>query len=283
MPLINPPADQLGRENAILGGRARRYEVARFTGPLSIKAVLSGTATWETAAGRFDLGPAGCLIVNDGEQYTIRVEAPQPVETFCIFFQRGFVEDADRSMTSSSAALLDAVAPPPIEFAERLNFDGAMREAIVRASRRIGDPLALDASIHALALQLVRMRHDIVSRRARLPVLRSATREELRRRLDRSVAIIHGRLSESLPLATVSRDACLSTFHFHRLFTSYFGETPHRYIRRLRLQRAAALLRGGSRSVSEVALDCGFESVGSFTTLFSRHFGISPGRFRSDE
>src|SRR5438093_2001986 len=145
MPLINPPADQLGRENAILGGRARRYEVARFTGPLSIKAVISGTATWETAAGRFALGPAGCLIVNDGEQYTISVEAPQPVETFCIFFQRGFVEDADRSMTSSSAAVLDAAAaPPPIEFAERLNFDAAMREAIVGASRNIGDRLALD-------------------------------------------------------------------------------------------------------------------------------------------
>jgi hypothetical protein len=52
--LINPPADQLGRANAILGG---------------------------TAAGCFDLRPAGCLIVNDGEQYTISVEAPQPVET----------------------------------------------------------------------------------------------------------------------------------------------------------------------------------------------------------
>ena len=39
----------------------------------------------------------------------------------------------------------------------------------------------------------------------------------------------------------------------------------------------------GARSVSDVALDCGFESVGSFTTLFSRHFGISPGRFRSGE
>jgi transcriptional regulator GlxA family with amidase domain len=81
-------------------------------------------------------------------------------------------------------------------------------------------------------------------------------------------------------VAEAAREACLSPFHFHRLFTSFHDTTPHRYLTRLRLQRARTLLRGTTRDVTEVAFACGFESLGSFTTLFTRTFGISPARFR---
>ena len=85
MALINPPAALLGRVNAIVGGRARRYEVAGFAGPLSIKAVISGTAAWETRDGRYELGPSGCLVLHEGEEYSIEVDALQPVETSLIW------------------------------------------------------------------------------------------------------------------------------------------------------------------------------------------------------
>jgi hypothetical protein len=81
MALLNPPAALLGRVNAIVGGRARRYEVTVFTGPLSVKAVISGTAVWETRDGRYELGPSGCLVLHEGEEYSIEVDALQPVET----------------------------------------------------------------------------------------------------------------------------------------------------------------------------------------------------------
>ena len=283
---MNPPSSELGRVNAIVGGRARRYEVRNFASPLSVKAVLEGTATWTTAAGRFDLGPSGCLIVNGDEEYSIEIDALQPVETFCVFFRHGFVEEAHRSAVTGSAALLDdSTVPPNIEFAERLQYDAQLRSAIETERRRDGGGTAgEDAGVTfvALAKRLVELHTDVAQRVSRLPALRASTREEIRHRLDRAIGVIHGDLAGDLSLERIATEACLAPFHFHRLFTSYSGETPHRYVTRLRLQRAATLLAGSERPVTDIALDCGFESAGSFTTLFSRHFGAPPSRFRKN-
>jgi AraC-like DNA-binding protein len=276
MPVVNPPAAQLGRINAIVGGRQRRYAVQGFAGPLSIKAVISGSAAWETRDGRYELGPSGCLLLNEGEEYAMELDALQPVETFCIFFARGFVEDAQRSIESGSAALLDALRPDePLVFRERLQLDAGLRAAL-EAGHRAPD----DALFFTLAERLVRARAGAAARAARLPALRASTRAELLRRLDRALELIHANLGRPLAVEEIARTACLSLFHFHRLFAAAYGETPHRYLTRLRLARAAALLRGSEMPVADVGLRCGFESAGSFTTLFSRHFGMAPARFR---
>jgi AraC-like DNA-binding protein len=287
MALINPPAALLGRLNAIVGGRARRYHVAGFTGPLSIKAVISGTAAWETRDGRYQLGPSGCLVLHEGEEYSIEVDALQLVETFCIFFANGFVEDARWALGTGSARLLDDDrAPEAMTFGERLQLDPGLRQALVDANReqqRAGSDSSDDALFYGLAARLVRARANADARAARIPALRHSTRRELLRRLERGVAMIHGNLARPLIVSEIARTACLSPFHFHRLFAAAYGETPHRYITRLRLERASALLRGSEGGVADVALACGFESVGSFTTLFTRRFGAPPGRFRRNE
>jgi AraC-like DNA-binding protein len=220
------------------------------------------------------------LIVNDGEAYSLTIDAPQPVETFCIFFARGFVEDALRAATTSSATLLDAPAAPRVGFFERMQYEPSMRAELLRAHAQRDDDVAIDASMFALAGTLVRAQCDVDARTARLPALKVSTRDELRRRLSVAATVIHARIGERLSVADVAAEACLSPFHFHRAFTSYFGETPHRYLTRLRLERARMLLRGTERSVSDVARDCGFESPGSFTTLFTKRFGVPPARFR---
>lgn len=279
---INPPPKALGRVNAIVAGVARRYEVRRFAGPLSVKAVIQGGASWETASARFDVAPRSALVLNDGEEYSIVVDALQPVETFCIFFARGFVEDACRAATSSSARLLDADAAPPIGFYERLHGEEPLLRALAAAHGAMlrGDDLG--ESMFTIAQALVRAEHDVDARIVRLPALKAATRAELARRLRLAAAHIEASLDRPLPVAGVASAACLSPFHFHRLFTAYFGETPHRYITRLRLERARALLRGSSRSITEVALECGFETPAAFTARFAKRFGVAPRAFRKN-
>lgn len=280
---VTPPPVELGRANAIVGGRALRYEVANFAAPLSIKTVVSGTATWRTAAGEYEIGPSGCLVLNDGEEYSIAVDALQPVETFCVFFAHGFVADAHHAATTASAALLDdARDPAPVEFAERLQFDEQLRQLMMQMRDLLSAGRGFDRneSFTLLANRLVQLHTDVSARVTRLPALRESTRDELRRRLERAVALIHGDLAGELALERLAATACLAPFHFHRLFTAFYGETPHRYVTRLRLERAAGLLAGSDRSTVEVAIDCGFESVGSFTTLFRRRVGVPPAAFR---
>ena len=90
------------------------------------------------------------------------------------------------------------------------------------------------------------------------------------------------RASERVPLALVAREARLSTGELIRRFTALFGETPHQYRLRERLERAKKLLASSERSVTEVCMDVGFSSVGSFSAWFARRVGRAPSTYRRD-
>jgi AraC-like DNA-binding protein len=273
---------ELGGVNAVLNARGSRYEMRPYRGPLSLKSMVRGSAIWETDRGHFDLAPGALLILNEGEEYSLTVESLHPVETFCVFFEQGFVEDAVRAASAADVALLDEpFRRGAVEFAERIHYGEELRAAVDGLRVRIQRDE--ESSLHSLAELLARL-HTTGNARARaLPVARASTRQEIARRLARGVAYIHGHLDRPLRLAEIAREAALSPFHFHRLFRAAWGETVHGYIRRLRLDRARCLLRETGRPIADLALDCGFESVGSFTTLFSRQCGVSPARFRKIE
>ena len=73
----------------------------------------------------------------------------------------------------------------------------------------------------------------------------------------------------------------LSRAHFSREFRRAFGESPHAYLLTRRLERAAALLRTTDRSVADICFSVGLQSVGSFTTSFTRTYGMSPTAYRA--
>ena len=87
--------------------------------------------------------------------------------------------------------------------------------------------------------------------------------------------------AETLDVDAMARAAGLSRAHFSREFRRAFGESPHAYLLTRRLERAAALLRMTDRSVLDVCLSVGLTSVGSFTTSFSRTYGMSPTAYRA--
>ena len=91
---------------------------------------------------------------------------------------------------------------------------------------------------------------------------------------------IDERCGEAMSLEDMAREAGVSPFHFLRLFTRALGVTPHQYLVRSRLRRAARLLAEGGRAVTAVAYDCGFGDLSNFVNSFRRAAGLSPGRFR---
>jgi AraC-like DNA-binding protein len=86
---------------------------------------------------------------------------------------------------------------------------------------------------------------------------------------------------ETLDVDDLAAAAGLSRAHFSREFRRAFGESPHAYLLTRRLERAAALLRTTDRSVTEICFAVGLRSLGSFTTSFTRTFGVSPTVYRS--
>jgi AraC-like DNA-binding protein len=86
--------------------------------------------------------------------------------------------------------------------------------------------------------------------------------------------------AKPLDIPTLARIAYVSEAHFIRTFRATFGETPHRYLQRRRVERAMFLLRETERSVSEICLDVGFTSLGTFGRTFREIVGDSPTTYR---
>ena len=96
-------------------------------------------------------------------------------------------------------------------------------------------------------------------------------------RLNAVIGYVRENLTDDLSLDTLARIAGFSPFHFHRLFKSLTQETVNDIVVRFRLERAAALLRATpQRPITEIAFDCGFQSVSVFSRTFKKQYGLSP-------
>jgi len=99
-------------------------------------------------------------------------------------------------------------------------------------------------------------------------------------RIDRVIDYVRGNLDHQVNLKELARVACLSEFHFHRIFGAVSGETLNNFTNRLRLEKAARLLRYSDQRVTDIALDCGFSSSATFSRSFRSGFDTSPSQFR---
>lgn len=105
--------------------------------------------------------------------------------------------------------------------------------------------------------------------------------EQTNRRMLRARDAMDRAYAQPLDVATVARIAHVSPAHFSRTFRATFGETPHRYLQRRRVERAMFLLRETDRSVTDVCFQVGFGSLGTFSRTFHAIVGSSPRDYRA--
>jgi AraC-like DNA-binding protein len=108
----------------------------------------------------------------------------------------------------------------------------------------------------------------------------SRATEDRNRRMLRARDTIDRSFAAPLDVAALARVAHVSPAHFARQFRAVFGETPHRYLQRRRIERAMELLRDTDLPVTEVCLEVGFASLGTFSRTFSAVVGESPSAYR---
>jgi AraC-like DNA-binding protein len=104
--------------------------------------------------------------------------------------------------------------------------------------------------------------------------------EETNRRLLRARNAMDRSYAQPLDISTLARIACVSEAHFIRTFRATFGETPHRYLQRRRVERSTFLLRETDRSVTDICFDVGFSSLGTFSRTFREIMGETPTSYR---
>jgi len=104
--------------------------------------------------------------------------------------------------------------------------------------------------------------------------------EELNRRLLRARDAMDRAYADPLDVRAVAAVAHISPAHFSRCFRAVFGESPHRYLQRRRVERSMFLLRESGRTVTEICFDVGFSSLGTFSRTFRQIVGQTPSAYR---
>lgn len=114
----------------------------------------------------------------------------------------------------------------------------------------------------------------------RLSSVKLSTRVELYKRLRIATEYVEEHLHLNLDLDTIAEAACLSKFHFIRIFKEAYGQTPRQYIIAKRLERARELLLNSEKSFCDICQEVGLKDASTFGRLFKKTFGTTPGKYR---
>lgn len=202
------------------------------------------------------------------------VEIASPVETLHIFLAP--------SVTGASALMNYGIDPARAELVHAAGVsDPLLQEmaaafhAMISRSPEPTDRLFIEGASSVLAAHLVAKYSS--ARRHPAAVAPGLPYQKLKRVMD----LVEQRFAKEIGLDELAAEACLSPFHFSRVFQKATGLSPHRYVTERRIQHAKARLEEGQLSFVEIALEAGFGSQANFNRLFRKHTGMTPGQFRT--
>jgi AraC family transcriptional regulator len=227
----------------------------------SISYVRQGYFGCRARGGSFELVTGSILIGHPGDEYICTHEHGGGDECLSFHPAPALVE-----MVGYRREVWQSVYVPPLP---ELMVLGELAQAAVERRSEVG----LDEIGMLLASRFV----EILSGRPRRP---AEVRACDRRRAVEAALWIDANAHEPIDLESTAREFGLSSFHFLRLFAKVLGVTPHQYLIRSRLRRAARLLADDTRSITEIALDVGFADLSNFVRTFHRVAAVSPRSFR---
>jgi AraC-like DNA-binding protein len=233
-------------------------------GAVCLAAVVAGHFQYRSPAGRALLAPGAVLLGNEGQCFECGHEHGRGDRCLSVHFDGARWREIVAAVPGARRDTFALPRLPPLPGLLRY-VGGLGTEQDADALEELAFGFA-GAAVEALA-------------DSRPADARIGAREE--RRIAEAVRHIETRLADPLPLPQLAAEAAMSPYHFLRSFTRVVGTTPHRYLLRARLERAARLLRQTAAPVAEVALESGFGDLSSFHGGFRRWFGVSPGAYRA--
>lgn len=229
-----------------------------------IAVVRSGSFRYRSTQGSAVLAPGSLLLGNRGACFECGHEHAAGDRCLAFQFEPAWLEGIVAAVpgarqTGFARAHLPALA----------SLAGIVAEAEIAAS----EPERLEES----ALRLAGAVASVLS--GTKPGIATPTARD-QRRITRALRHIEAHCEEALSIDMLARQAAMSPYHFLRTFRALVGMTPHQYVLRTRLHRAALLLRRTDQPVAGIAFDCGFGDLSTFNRRFKRVMGASPGDYR---
>ncbi|MGX1787373.1 helix-turn-helix domain-containing protein [Bosea sp. NPDC055332] len=230
-----------------------------------IAVVRSGSFRYRSTQGSAVLAPGSLLLGNGGACFECGHEHAAGDRCLAFQFEPAWLERIVAAVPGARQMSFAQAHLPPLP---------ALANLVAEAEIAADDPEKLEE----IALRLAGAVASVLSG-TRPGVETSGARDQ--RRITRALRHIEAHCEEPLSLDALARQAAMSPYHFLRIFRALVGMTPHQYVLRTRLHRAALLLRRTALPVAGIAFDCGFGDLSTFNRRFKRVMGASPGDYRS--
>jgi AraC family transcriptional regulator len=274
-----------GWPNVILNTQTKQTYRDNIKGPVSIFTNLSGKSIVEVSGKRAVVNEGFFFVTNHGQHYTLQVDNIN-TETFNIHFGEYFAEGVLSSIKNSGARLVDNERfNSPVDHLELYNKlhaqDAVVRDLILQIKSLEGNALYEEEKLTALMLHLLTLDGRIKEGEAHIPVIKHSTREEIQRRLMNATDYIYSFYDQNISLDDIAAAACLSKFHFLRLFKAVYRQTPYQFITSIKIDRAKTMLKNNSDDVNRIAKSLGFDNSSSFSRAFYNHVRVYPTQFRA--
>ena len=273
------------RHNKIVFSSLHDYCAPVKAEGFSIKYVLNGTEVYTLNHEQHVISADSYLLCNSAQTGHVEIESRRNVKGICITIAPDMITEAVASLLRPDAMMGDQevsaffLSPDFPENRYKAAETEAGRILLQLASAAISDSLTISDLQPELFLQLsgsiIRDQLPVFKQLHSLPAIKRSTRKLLFRHLQRGRAFMDDCYMQNPDVASIARQACMSEFHFFRMFKRMTGYTPHQYMLQKRLQSARDLLQEGC-SVADVSLASGFADIYTFSKAFKRKFGCPP-------
>ena len=285
----NLPLDTEGFPSVIIHTKVRECFRPDIKGPFSFFLNIRGNSLCSVDRQTTRIDEDNYFVSNRSQLYTLQVEENSTsTETFNIHFGEFFSESVLNALITPADRILDAGTEKqlsPVLFFNQLHRRDATFNALIQSilsSQKASRPdrLRFEEQLTALLSYYLQQHHHITRIVNNLPPVRKATRIELYKRLSRAMDVLRSRFCGTVSLDQLAAEACLSKYHFLRLFRQAYGLSPYQYIQELRIEKARDLLTDTVISVADIADILGFDNSQSFSRLFFQKMGLYPTQYR---
>jgi AraC family transcriptional regulator len=277
-----------GKISAVIDAQETDIQYMPFEQRLSIKACWGGEEQYFIDARALAVDDDNYLIFNDRRTYSSVIRSVRPVRSFSIFFRPGFAEEVLGGMLTPQDRILDRSGDAQrrsVEFAEHLRPHDRLVTPVLKyiafhVRQGVDDEAWYEEQLSFLLERMLGSHRRTAQAMQSLAASRPGKRRELYRRLNWGRDYIHSNYQRPIAIDDMARAACLSKYHFIRLFRTLAGVTPYRYLQQKRVAAAQRLLSTTRLTHVEIAEQVGFDHRSTMFRQIRRLTGRSGRQWR---
>lgn len=251
----------------------------------AIKYVVAGKEKYTINRDVYDINEGEYLLINGKVNGCVEIDSKENVQGICISVDQGMISEVIASFLRSDTAVAD---PQLAKFFEQEHFleqkqhikhtqlGGLLHQlqSAIKQNNLMVESINKEL-FYQLSERVVTDQRTIYKQLWAIPALKPVTQKALYKQLLQAKDFMDTHFCEPIGIEQMAAQAAMSEFHFIRMFKLSFGSAPYQYLLSKRLHLAHNLLQSGC-GISQVALDCGFADLFSFSKAFKKYFGAAP-------